>query len=353
MILLILVSSKYVLILLTVAIFGGIVNPIFAVQMEASVSTPLNAASITYGGDKILTLKYPIGSPMSKLLNGKKDVVSFSLSSTDPNNGVQPILTSVNNILSNQKSQAHFVNATLDYKATINGGPDLATISYNVQLKPYLTGLVTSTKGSTSDTVSLDWRSFSINTPLYVTTPKYGKIDINHPSGALDKLIPGLASKLSNPSFAEFLNQPILDFSAFGASMDNWHFLFDATGSQAGAAGFGFSVGKGGSKIISIYSLGESSFREGSYSAKEGDTSATVDGVNVGMHTLTPPPSGQIQVGGFSKIQKIGDTQYLIVSAVAPQGIVTSSGGFPIFVLLVFGGMMGGVAIIVLIKARK
>ncbi len=349
-----LVASKYLAILLTVFIFGGIFNPVFAMQMEASVSPTLNAATATYGGDRIITLKYPDNSPISKLLNGKKDSVSFTLNSSDPKNGLKTILDSINNVLLKEKqSQVHFANATLDYKATLDGGSDLATISYQVQLKPFITGLVTSGNGnSTSSTVDLDWRSFVISTPLYVNTPKYGKIDINHPSGALEKLIPSLAPKLSS-SFANMLNIPILDFSTFGAPMDIWHFLFDATGSQAGAAGFGFSVGKGGSKIISIYSLGESSFREGSYSAKEGDASATIDNVNVGMHTLTPPPSGQIQIGGFSKIQKIGNSDFAIVSSVAPQGIQTSSGSFPVFVLLVFGGMMGAVAILVIVKARK
>jgi hypothetical protein len=38
---------------------------------------------------------------------------------------------------------------------------------------------------------------------------------------------------------------------------------------------------------------------------------------------------------------------------VAPQGVATSSGSFPIQVLLIFGAMMAGVAVLVLVKARK
>ncbi|MGN6708495.1 MAG: hypothetical protein ACTHKF_04025, partial [Candidatus Nitrosocosmicus sp.] len=117
--------------------------------------------------------------------------------------------------------------------------------------------------------------------------------------------------------------------------------------------GFGFSVGQGGSKIISIYSLGESSFREGTYSAKESDATGTVDNVNVNLHSLTAAPSGQIQIGGFSKIQKNGNNEFALVSSTAPQGIETSSGNFPVMVLLVFGAMMGAVAVLVLVKARK
>ena len=323
--------------------------------MEASVSPSLNEATANFGGDKILTLKYPDNSPISKLLNGKKQNITFTVNSSDPNSGVDKIVSTLNNVLLKEKqSQAHFTNASLSYKATLNGGSNLATIAYQVQLKPIIAGLVSSSNGTDTTIVDLDWRSFAITSPLNVTTQQYGNMDINHPMGGLAKLVPDLASTLAKtPSFAGILNQPLLDFNEFGATMTNWHFLFDATGSQAGASGFGFSVGKGGSKIISIYSLGESSFREGTHTAKESDATGNVDNTDVNLHSFTAPPSGQIQIGGFSKIQQNGNNEFAVVSSVAPQGIETSSGNFPIFVLLVFGGMMAGVAVLVLVKARK
>jgi hypothetical protein len=350
-----LITSEYIVILLTVVIFGGIFEPVFALQMEASVSPSLNEATANFGGDKILTLKYPENSPIAKLLNGKKQDITFTVNSSDPNSGVDKIVSTLNNVLLREKqSQAHFTNATLSYKATLNGGPNIATISYQVQLKPIISGLVSSSNGTDTKIVDLDWRSFAITTPLNVTTQQYGTMDVNHPLGGLEKLVPDLASTIAKtPSFSGIVNQPILDFNEFGATMSNWHFLFDATGSQAGASGFGFSVGQGGSKIISIYSLGESSFREGTHSAKESDASGNVDNTNVNLHSFTAPPSGQLQIGGFSKIQKNGNNEFAVVSSVAPQGIETSSGNFPIMVLLVFGGMMAGVAVLVLVKARK
>ncbi len=199
----------------------------------------------------------------------------------------------------------------------------------------------------------MDWRSFSTNEPLYVDTPEYGRIDINHPIGGFEKLAPELAPAIANTPLAETFNQPLLDFEEFGTAMGNWHFLFDATGAQAGASGFGFDVGEGGSEIISIYSLGESSFREGTHTVKETDASGTINNVNVNMHSLTAPPSGQLQIGGFSKIIKIGNSEFSLVTNDAPTGIETSSGGFPITVFLIFGVMMAGIAVLVLVKARK
>ena len=348
------IASICVTILLTLVIFGSILNQAFAVQLEASISPSLNLAEAKFGGDKIISLTYPESSSISKFFNGKKDTVSFTLNSSDPNNGLSQVLSTVNDILLREKqSHALMENATLVYKASINGGPTLTTISYQVQLIPVIKGLVTSTNGTDSTIVDLDWRSFVVDAPLYVNTPQYGRMDVNHPMGGLEKLVPDFAPKIVNTPLAETFNQPLMDFEEFGASMGNWHFLFDATGAQAGASGFGFSVGTGGSKIVSIYSLGESSFREGTHTAKESDASSSIDNVNVKLHSFTAPPSGQLQIGGFSKIQKVGDTEFSFISTVAPQGLETSSGGFPIFVLLVFGGMMAGVAILVLVKARK
>jgi hypothetical protein len=341
-------------VLLTLVIFGSIFNQAIAIQMEASISPSLNLAEAKFGGDKIISLTYPEDSSISKFFNGKKDTISFTLNSSDPNNGLRQVLSSANDILLKEKqSQVHLENATLVYKASINGGPTLTTISYQVQLNPVIKGLVTSANGTDSTIVDLDWRSFVVKTPLYVNTSQYGRMDVNHPMDGFEKLVPEFAPKIVNTPLAATFNQPLLDFEEFGAPLGNWHFLFDATGAQAGASGFGFSVGTGGSKIVSIYSLGESSFREGTHSAKESSASSTIDNVNVGLHSFTAPPSGQLQIGGFSKIQKIGDTEFAFTSTVAPQGIETSSGGFPIFVLLVFGGMMAGVAILVLVKARK
>ena len=347
-------SLDYVIVLLTIVFFGGIINQSFAIQMEAGVSPAKNAADASFTGDRIITLKYPANSTIAQILDGNKNSTSFSLNSSDSGNGLVEILDEINNMLLSQKqSLVKFENATLDYRASVNGGPTTATISYQVELHPTITNLVTASNGTSSSVLDVDWRSIVLEEPLIVNTEEYGSIDINHPVGALEKLAPELSAKIQNTTLAEAFNTPILDFEEFGSSMNNWHFLFDATGAQAGAAGYGFSVIEGDSKIVSIYSLGESSFREGTHTVKETSASADIDGVTVTVNGLTAPPSGQLQIGGFAQVQQSGGTEHLFVSSEAPQGVATSTGGFPIQVLLIFGAMMAGVAILVLVKARK
>lgn len=347
-------SLDYVVVLSAIVFFGGIFNQSFGIQLEAGISPSQNVADASFNGDRIITLKYPINSTMAQILDGNKNSISFSLNSSDSENGVQEILEQINSILLSQKqSLVEFENATIDYRASVNGGPTTATISYSVNLHPTITNLVTESNGTSTAVLDIDWRGIIIEEPLVVNTSDYGQIDINHPLGGLEKLAPEVAAKIENTTLAPSFETPILDFEEFGVSMNNWHFLFDATGAQAGAAGYGFSVAEGGSEIVSIYSLGESSFREGTHTVKETSASATIDGVNVDVNGLTAPPSGQMQIGGFSQIQQIGNTEHLFVSSEAPQGVATSTGGFPIQVLLVFGAMMAGVAVLVLVKARK
>jgi hypothetical protein len=102
-----------------------------------------------------------------------------------------------------------------------------------------------------------------------------------------------------------------------------------------------------------VYSLGESSLREGTHGIEERTATATIDGANVNVHSTTPPPSGQIQIAGYSSAQELGGAWHAVVTAEAPEGVQTSSGGFPIQVLLVLGGMMGAIAVFILFKARK
>jgi hypothetical protein len=146
------------------------------------------------------------------------------------------------------------------------------------------------------------------------------------------------------------LDEPILNFDDFNAPMSSWHVLFDPVGAYGGSVGL---EGTGGANALSVYSLGESSLREGAHGIEEKTATATIDGANVNVQSTTPPPSGQIQIAGYSSAEESGGAWHAVVTAEAPEGAQTSTGGFPIQVLLVLGGMMGAIAIFILFKARK
>ena len=341
--------------LLTYWVMGLILVPVvfsqaFAAQMEAFLIPQTDKADPVFTSIRFLTIKYEPGSELSKIFNGTNERVQFTLNSS--NIGMNELQRLVNEaILVDKNSPIQLSKSKLDYTAQIRGEENRVAISYKIKFMPEITNFVLPTNGTTA--VDLDWRSVVVHGPLTVDVPEYGKFDINYPMAPILAKYPQAAKILSSSEDAKkILQTPLLDYEEIGLPMDRWHFLFDPTGSQASAAGSGYA-GEGGTRVVSVFSLGESSFREGTHTAKEASAETTIDGSEVAIRSSNPPPSGQIQIGGFANIQKVAGGEVAFVTPNAPEGTVTSSGDFPIQVLLILGGMMGAVAVLVLLKARK
>jgi hypothetical protein len=328
-------------------LFSSIVLEAYAIELTTVVIPSLNEAQAQFTGDRILTITYDPNSSLSKNLTEIHENVNFKANMSTP--GMRELISTVNQaILTGKQSPAQIKNATLDYNARIDGSPGQLKVSYLVRLKPLLEGVTLPSQNSTINIVDLDWRSFVVQQPLNLTVGGIGQINVNYPIGLFENKLPNIASDLKGSELNKLLMEPLFNFELIGQSLDTWHFLFDPTGSQAGMLGSGFKE-IGGAKVVSIFSLGESSFREGTFKDIEQDAKATIEDTNVNAHIFTSKPSAQIQIAGFAQISG----KFVTVTEDAPQGTSTATGGFPIQVLLVLGGMMAAVAVFVLLKARK
>jgi hypothetical protein len=349
------VSTVYVRVIFLLAFLlltfsSGFFIDASAVQMTTSMVPETNKADALLTAVRFITIEYEPNSQLAQQFNGKDERVDFTLNSSDP--GMPELINTINSDIRTQKgSPVNIENATLHYTGSIKGASDKVQLAYKIVVEGILSSIVLD-KSEQGNVLDLDWRSVVVDEPLPVNAPQYGNISVNYPLGLLQVNYPEVAQELSNSQAAAIMREPLFNFQDMGIPMDRWHFLFDPTGSQAGAAGSGFQE-VGGARVVSIYSLGESSFREGTFSEKVTQASASLNGTKVGVESSTPPPSGQIQIAGFSRIQKSGDNELAFVTAQAPEGTATATGGFPIQVLLVLGGMMGAVAVFVLLKTRK
>jgi hypothetical protein len=336
--------------LMSVLLVSQILN-VHAVQMTSSLVPTTGHGEVDWSAIRFLTIKYPPNSPLAQEFNGKSETVRFTMQANE--DGMPQLVQAFNDAMASQKSSpVRMTNASLTYTGQLRGTEDELSLSYNVQLKPsFITGVTLSSENQTTDVVDLDWRSINVADPIILSTP-YGDIDVNRPIGLLQANHSSVADQLMNTEASSIMSDPLFNFQDIGRPMDTWHFLFDPTGSQAGAAGSGFEE-IGGARVVSIYSLGESSFREGTFQETEKQASATMDGTPIEVESTSPAPSAQMIIAGFSKIQKTGDTEFAVVTQEAPTGTATATGGFPIQVLLVLGGMMGAVAVFVLLKTRK
>ena len=342
-----------ILAILLISVFA---NQAYAADLAAALNPATDLSDASFVGVRTLTLEYPAGSSLAQELDGKLQRVEFSLNGTaagqDNNTGLSGVIAALNRAFVQADSPVQASQATVSYSGVLRGGPTSTLISYRIDLQPTLESYVL--QGGEGDqaprVVDLEWRGITINEPITVNAPDIGQININYPLGLLQVLYPALAQKFENTQAMEVLNEPILNFDDFNAPMSSWHVLFDPVGAYGGSVGLN---GTGGAKALSVYSLGESSLREGAHGIEEKTATATIDGVNVNLQSTTPPPSGQIQIAGYSRHEESGGSWHAVVTAEAPEGAQTSSGGFPIQVLLVLGGMMGAIAVFILFKARK
>jgi hypothetical protein len=341
--------------ILAILLISVFLTPAYAADLAAALNPAEDAADASYVGTRTLTLEYPAGSSLAQQLNGQNQRIEFSLNGTatgQNNTGVNDLIAALNRAFVQADSPVQASQAVVSYSGVLRGGPTSTVMSYRVELQPTLERIVLqgAEAGQGGDVVDLEWRGITIHEPLIVNAPDVGQINVNYPIGLLQALYPSVAQSFENSQAREIFYEPILTFEDFNAPMTTWHVLFDPVGAYGGSVGL---EGTGGAQALSVYSLGESSLREGAHGIEEKDATATIDGATVNVHSTTPPPSGQIQIAGYSDHRESGGAWYSIVTAEAPEGVQTSTGGFPIQVLLVLGGMMGAIAIFILFKARK
>lgn len=328
---------------IAVILIAGLASQAHANQLDALLLPAEDRSQAQFTAFRNIDLQYPQAGSLAKLLDGKNERIEFTVNGA----GAQPALDAINKAMQEQKSPVTLQNATVNYVATIKGRPDNAHLSYKVDVKATIIGYVLRKEyGNSSAIVDLDWRNFAILTPV-VMNAEHRAMDINSPNGLLQAVMPQLEAKLGSKDAQAIMSDPILDFSRFNLPMKSWHYLFDVTGLQLKNYGV-FRPGEGAT--VSIHSIGESSFREGTYLPKEMDATVQVDGAQVKMHAVTPPPSGQITIAGYSKVQEANGTEYAEVSS---KHSSTPELGFQFQVVLVLAGMMGAVAVFVLYKSRR
>jgi hypothetical protein len=324
----------------------------YADQMTAVLSPQQNQAEPVFTANRFITLQYDPTSELAKKFGNVSEDFKFRANSSTP--GMSELLSGINKDIITEKQSPIFIeNGTIDYSASLRGSSDKLTISYKVVFTPTISGFTLPNNNSgAASLVDLDWRGFYTSRPLELQVPNVGNFSVNYPLSLLEIKYPELAQQVNSTEANEIFKTPLFNFKDIGTPMDRWHFLFDPTGSQASTAGSGYQE-LGGARVVSIYSLGESSFREGVMEAKESDVKAIINGTNVNIHSSDPPPSGQIQIAGFASVSKNGNSEIASVTENAPEGTATATGGFPQQVLIILEGMMAAVAVFVLWKARK
>jgi hypothetical protein len=350
-------SLSVVVAALFVALLASSIVPVaFANDMNAVLVPERNKAQGSFIAVKNITFRYPAGSSIAQELNGKVERVQFTVGGTSnsTDNGISNAIAAFNKAMLQAQSPVVVTKMNVTYTGVIRGFEDNAQMSFKIQAVPQMEKFVInkSDQSTTSgQVVDLEWRRISVTDPIVLKAPDVGELEITKPINLIDKLHKDLAKQIFESQASSIFSNSILTFDRFKQPMSTWHFLFDPSGSLIEASSF--YKDESGARVVSIYSLGESSFREGTFKPEEEDASVNLGGAQVQIHSQVPAPSGQIQISGFSKLDQAAGGDFAVVTREAPPEAQQATGNFPIQVLLVLGGMMGAIAVFILFKARK
>ena len=332
-----------------VAISG--LAPVFASsQLEVTIDPNSDTAVAKMTYQRSITMDYSQGGKLADELAGKSDKISFTASSSTT--GMNSLIAKLNSYMASKGSQAQITDLDLEYLVTLTGRSDNASIDYKIVLRPTIENFVIKTgSGNTPTLIDVDWRGFGALGPVVISTPMHGDVEINLPISAIETFIPsmGLAMKAGNAG--ELLNTRLLDGDGIKEQpIGNWHFLFDPTGIGVDAAQHGFSTGS----VLSSFTMGESSLREGLIREQVQETTFTSDKVYI-IKTIESSANASIDIIGFANRDTLGDSEIFGVTPSAPEGYAsTSSGEFPAFILYGMAGMaaIGGAAMMLMSKRK-
>lgn len=332
--------------------FPGAASEAHAAQITAALIPEYDYGAGTFSGTKFIEITYEPQSDLARKFNGKTERVDFSVSA-NASKDTLALVDLLNRQLSTEiNSPVQLDSANVTYSATLKGKEDRISISYKVDVAAFLSGYVMqSNNNKTEMIIDANWRGLWLQGPVIVQTDRYGPFDVNQPIGLLQVIEKNLAQGLMLDDGSEkIFTDPLMDFRQVReVPLNRWHQLFDPTVSQVGVEGM-LIKGTGKAKVLSVYSLGECSFREGCPEPREMDASLTFNQAPIKIHMSVPKPNAQIQVAGYTTIQKNGSDEIMFVNL---ETASQAPNAFPLQVLLVLGGMMGSIAIVVLFKARR
>ncbi len=344
------IRLSVILSLIAIIAISGLTPALASSQLELTIDPTSDKAVAKMVYQRNITLDYSQGGKLADILAGKSDKISFNASSSTT--GMSSLMAKLNSYMASKGSQAQITDLDLEYLVTITGRSDSASIDYKIVLRPTIENFVIKAGSGNSPTlIDVDWRGFGALGPVVISTPIHGDVEINLPISAIETFIPSMGLAMKAGESGELLTTRLMDADGIkDQPVGNWHFLFDPTGIGVDAAQHGFSTGS----VLSSFTMGESSLREGLIREQVRETTFTSDKVYV-IKSIESSANASIDIIGFANRDTLGSSEIFGVTPQAPEGYAsTSSGEFPAFILYGMAGMaaIGGVAIMMMSKRK-
>jgi len=333
------VSRTLLLAVLVAGLFViGSSSSVWAAQVDARINPNSDSSPFTYSYLKTIFIEYPNGGTLFDELHDKEWTVSGTADASNP--GVQKLITSLNKKMQADGSHAHISDLNVSYDFHLKGRNLQTSVDYKVILKGTLSGYVI-TKDQVRTLVDMGWRGMGTNDSIIVDG-----VEINIPISLLESEEPTVYEILRDTEADSILSKGLLnaDF-ILQQPMTNWHFLFDPTGINVDAGTFGLDKSISGF-VVSSWTMGESSLREGRQVERVFEATVTADETYT-IRSVQAADQGNIAAIGFGALDVIDGLEIAGITPTPPKDYgTTSTGGFPITIVYGMAGLaaIGGIA---------
>jgi hypothetical protein len=314
----------------------GTVCPAWAAQLNWDAKTFETAQNPKFIFQRSVFIEYPADSDVADALRGND--LSVFLSEDSSTTNLQELIDELNQSISQKQSSAHVTAVKIDYSASMFARDNSVSIDYRIILTPTIEGFLIREYSEGSPALfDLTWRGLKVDGPITISTEEYGQVEVNQPLSFLTKNFPNVASSIAGTEAEGILTMGLIDASGIGNQpLTNWHFLFDPTGVSAETSKYGFS---GAKVVVSSFTMGESSFREGQIREKEFEATFTAD-ATYHVRTIESGDSANVFLAGYASPDQLQGHEVVGVSATAPTTAAqTSTGSFPVFIIYGMAGM--------------
>lgn len=303
----------------------------WAAQLDATVNPNQDTSEFKMSYLKTIHIWYEDGGVIADELRGLDVDVAGSADSS--NADVQALIERLNTKILQSGSYARVSDLDVEYTTQLVGNPERATIDYRVVLQGTLVDYVI-TKDTQKTLVDLGWRGLTVDDSVVINGQ-----EINDPFVFVQQYAPETFDTISGTNAEIVFDTYIInaDF-ILEQPLENWHFLFDPTGINQDASTFGLGEELAG-LVVSRWTMGESSFREGRQVEQVVEETLVADREYV-VKSIRSPDLGSLNIIGFGVIDLLDGVEIAGVTPTAPEGYGnTATGDFPIFIIYGMAGL--------------
>lgn len=321
---------------------------VWGAQLDAKIIPDDESAKIKITYQRTIFIGYNEGGELAEKLRGKNSEVAVNADSTNP--GVQDLINKLNQKIANDGSTVRITDLDMEYSAKLTGNPLVALFDYKIVLKPTISNYnIRQYSANSPSLVEMAWRGLTVDSPIVING-----IEINFPGSFLESEEPEVFTIISDTEASVIFSTNLINADGIrDQPLGNWHKLFDPTGITSDARQFGLAEEIAGF-VVTTYTMGESSIREGRQVEKEIEIEFTKD-KEYFVRSVESADSANVALIGFASIDILDNAEVLGVTPEAPEDFgETTGGGFPIMIIYGMAGMaaIGTIAILV-VSNRK